>query len=106
VLLLLQPEKSVYRLLYRGPIGVAGVNVQQFLDLTALPEYIRRLPTFKDDFRVFVRQLDLGVSSVEDTVEFFPPVGIPVESMVITVTAANVNNLVNIEVWFLHSILR
>jgi hypothetical protein len=81
------------------------VNVQQFLDLTALPEYIRRLPTFKDDFRVFVRQLDIGVGAVEDTVEFFPPVGIP-ESMIITVTAANANNLVNIEVWFLHSILR
>jgi len=105
VLTLTQPEKSVYRLLYRGPIGVAGVNVQQFLDLTPLPEYIRRLPTFQDDFRVFVRQIDIGVSNIEDTVDFFPPFGIPT-SMVITVTAANAANLVNIEVWFLHSILR
>jgi hypothetical protein len=92
-------------LLYSGPVGVAGVNVKQSWDLTKLPKYVRASPTFRDNFRVFVRQTDVGVSDVSKDIEFLPAAGAPT-AIVLTLTAASAFNNVDIEFWYIHSVVR
>jgi hypothetical protein len=99
------PPDSSYRLLYSGPVGVSGVDVQQSWDLSALPPYIRERPSFVDDFLVLVRQVDTGVSDVSKDIEFVEVDGVFTE-MVLTLTAADEANLIDIEAWFLHSVVR
>lgn len=99
------PEDSSYRLLYSGAVGVVGVGVQQSWDLTLLPKYIRERPSFKDDFRVFVRQVDVGVSAVDKAIDFVEVDGVATE-MVLTLTASSVDDLIDIEAWFIHSTVR
>jgi len=99
------PPTSEFRLLYSGPVGVAGVNVQQSWDLRSLPEYVRKGLTFRDNFRVFVRQVDPGVSDVSKVIDFFPAVGAPTE-IVLTLTAAAPNDQIDIEFWYIHSTVR
>lgn len=99
------PADSSYRLLYSGPVGVAGVDVQQSWDLTLLPKYIRERPDFKDDFRVFVRQVDPGVSEVSKDIDFAEAGG-AVVAMVLTLTAANATDLIDVEAWFMPSLVR
>lgn len=96
------PSDSSYRLLYSGPVGVAGVNVQQSWDLTELPKYVREIPSFRDDFRVFVRQVDVGVSAVSKNIEFSADNSV----MFLTLTAASALNLIDVEAWFIHSTVR
>jgi hypothetical protein len=99
------PPTSAYRLLYSGPVGVAGVGVKQSWDLTALPKYVRESSTFRDNFRVFVRQTDVGVSDVSKDIEFLPAVGAPT-AIVLTLTASSPFDDVDIEFWFVHSVVR
>jgi hypothetical protein len=99
------PPTSQYRLLYSGPVGVAGVGVQQAWDITQIPKYIREVDSFRDNWRVFVRQVDPGVSDVSKEIDFSPPVGTPTE-IVLTLTAADFFNLIDIEFWYIHSVVR
>lgn len=100
------PKDSAYRLFYRGPVGVAGVDVKQTWDLRVLPPDFRRIPSFRDNWRVFVRRVDVGVTKVSEDIEFINDVeGFPV-GMVLTLTAAASSNVVNIEAWFIHSTVR
>jgi hypothetical protein len=100
------PFDSTYRLFYRGPVGVSGVGVQQTWDLRVMPLDFRRILSFRDDWRVFVRQVDAGISDVDENIGFVDDAnGFPV-GMVLTLTAASPANLIAIEAWFLHSIIR
>ena len=99
------PPDSSYRLLYSGQVGVSGVAVQQSWDLSVLPKYIRERPTFVDDFRVFVRQVDEGVSDVSKDIEFVEVDGVFTE-MVLTLTASDAADLIDIEAWFIQSSVR
>lgn len=99
------PEGSSYRLIYIGVVGVSGVNVQQTLDLTGLPEAVRKDPTFQDNWRVFVRQVSAGITDVSPNVDFLPPVGTP-EQMVLTLTAMTPLDQLSIEAWYIHSVVR
>ena len=100
------PDDSSYRLLYSGPVGVAGADVQQSWDLTLLPKYIRERTTFKDDFRIFVRQVDAGVSAVSKEVDFGLDAEGVATTLLLTLTAASEDNLIDIEAWFIHSMVR
>ncbi len=99
------PPDSNYRLLYRGPVGVSGVDVQQSWDLSVLPQYLRERPTFVDDFRVFVRQVGSGVTAVSSDVEFTEVDGVFTE-LVLTLTAADEADELAIEAWFIASAVR
>jgi hypothetical protein len=99
------PPTSQYRLLYSGTVGVAGVNVQQAWDITQIPKYARDIKSFKNNWRVFVRQVDPGVSDVSKVINFLPLVGTPTQ-IVLTLTAADFFNLIDIEFWYIHSIVR
>jgi hypothetical protein len=100
------PVDSAYRLLYSGPVGVSGVDVQQTWDLTKLPKYLREIPSFRDDFRIFVRQVDVGISNVSKDVNFAIDSSGVIVGLVLTLTAADPANLIDIEAWFLHSTVR
>ena len=99
------PDGSTYRLLYTGPIGVSGVDVEQSWDLTILPRRVREDPTFRDNFRIFVRQIDAGIASVSPEVEFEPEEGLP-ETLVLTLTAASADNELSVEAWYIYSAVR
>jgi hypothetical protein len=99
------PPTSQYRLLYSGQIGVSGVNVQQSWDITDLPKYLRNIKSFKNNWRVFVRQVDVGISDVSKAIDFLPLVGTP-EEIVLTLTAATPFDLIDIEFWYIHSLVR
>jgi hypothetical protein len=92
-------------LLYKGPVGVAGVNVQQSWDITKLPVAVREDPNVRDLFRIFVRQVDIGLSLVDSAVDFLPASG-PPEEIVLTLSASGVDVPIEIEFWFLHSVIR
>ena len=100
---LIKPPHSAFRLRYTGPVGVAGVGVQQTWDLTALPEAVRATRDFKQSILVFVQQIDSGVSSVASAVSFLPVTGTPT-TLVLTLTAAATTDVLALDVWYLHSI--
>lgn len=99
------PDGSTYRLLYTGPVGVSGADVEQSWDLTLLPRSVREDPTFKDNFRIFVRQIDAGITAVSEEIEFEPEEGLP-ESLILTLTAANTTDRLSVEAWYLYSAIR
>ena len=71
-------------------------------DLSKLPKYVRKIPSFQNDFRVFVRQTDPGISYVSKAINFIEIDGVNL-AMVLTLTAAAPTNFIDIEAWFLHS---
>lgn len=99
------PAGCTYRLVYEGPVGVSGVNVQQTLDLRLIPKNVRVDPTFRDNWRIFVRQISLGVTAVSPFVEFLPLTGVP-DLMVLTLTAMTPLDQVRIDAQFLQSAVR
>jgi hypothetical protein len=88
--------------LYQGPVGVVGVGVQQLLDLSELPAYLREQKSFRDDWRVFVRRSNLDVSDVVSSVDF----SADNTKMIFTLTSLNVDAQIDIEAWFMHSVVR
>lgn len=100
-----KPLGSAYRFLYSGPVGVAGVNVTQSWDISSMPEYIRRIESFKDSWQVFVRQVDPDVSNVDKNVSFEPDPGTP-ERIVLSLTSSNAAAQVDVEFCFFHSTVR
>jgi len=99
------PKGSSYRLFYSGPVGVAGVGVQQTLDVTSLPDAVLEDPTFADNWRIFVRQVDPGITNVSPDVSFLPLTGKP-QQMVLTVDAAAPTDNLDIEAWYIQSTVR
>lgn len=70
-----------------------------------MPENVRVDPTFRDNWRVFVRQVSAGITDVSPVVEFLPAVGVP-EQMVLTLTAMTPLDQLSIEAWYIHSAVR
>jgi hypothetical protein len=110
------PTGSTNRRFYNGPIGVAGVGVTQDFDIAnpnpgpthGMPSAIRQDPTFRDNWLVFVRQVDPGITSVAPDIEFLPPAGpgvIPT-TIRLTLDAAAITDAIDIEFWYLHSPIR
>jgi hypothetical protein len=110
------PVGSTNRRFYNGPIGVAGVGVTQDFDLAnpapgpthGMPTAIRSDPTFRDNWIVFARQVDPGITNVAPEVEFLPPAGpgvIPT-TLRLTLDAANITDEIDIEFIYLHSPIR
>lgn len=99
------PVTSKFRYMYRGPVGVAGVLAPQTFDISFLPKYVRASKHFKDNWRVFVRQIDPGVTDCGLEPDFLPAVGIPNE-MVLFFTSAAASDKVEVEAWYMHSVIR
>ena len=97
-----RPEGSEFRLIYEGPVGVAGAGVEQSLDLTLLPEYVRKSAFFRDSWRVFAQPLDDGVSQINPEVDF----NSDNDLMLFTLDSNSVDAAVHIEAWFLVSPIR
>lgn len=99
------PYGSSLRLFFAGPVGVAGVNVQQSWDLSSMPHSIREDPTFRDNWRIFVRQVDTGVSDVRPMPDFLPATGAP-DQILLTLTSSDPADSIEIEFWYIHSVVR
>jgi hypothetical protein len=99
------PLTSKFRYMYRGPVGVAGVLVPQSFDISFLPPYVRASKEFKNNWRVFVRQIDTGVTDCGLEPDFLPAVGTPTE-LVLLFTAAAPTDVVEVEAWYMHSVIR
>jgi len=105
-LALTQPDGSTFRLFYSGPIGVNGVGVTQSWDLSLMPKAVREDPTFQDNWRVFARQVDPGITNVDPDVAFnLGADGIP-DEVVLTLDASADADEISIEFWYLHSVVR
>lgn len=101
----LTPTNGVNKYLYSGPIGVTGTDVTQSFDLSILPANLLEDPTFKDNWRIFARQVDDGITAVSGAITFTPSSGIP-EALVLTLTSDDVANVLDIEFWYLNSPIR
>lgn len=102
-MLTLQKTGGAFRLTYQGSVQVAGSNVTQTWDLTAFSASIRQQESFKRNLLIFVRG-STGLSAVQPTVSFVNDSnGVPT-ALVLTLTAATVNDAIDLDVWFLHSI--
>ncbi len=94
------PADSVCRLLYTGEIGVSGVDQTVSIDLTDLPEDIRTDPNFRDNWRVFVRQVDDGVSAVSAAIDFTPASPATPTAMTLVATASATSDTLALEAVF------
>lgn len=103
------PKGSTFRMLYSGPCGVNGVAQVQKFDITILPRNVRQDETFADNFRVFVRAQSAGIQNVSPTIDFDYVTEnteqIPV-TLNITLDSDNVDNGIDVEAWYIHSIVR
>lgn len=59
---------GVHHYRYTGNVGVAGVAQTLNVDLTAIPERLRRDPNFQDQLKVDFKALDTGLSAVSPAV--------------------------------------
>lgn len=96
------PKGSEYRFFYEGAVGVSGVNVQQTFDISSLPTPARDTPSFADNWIVFVRQIDPGVSDVSEVVNFTADE----KGLILTLTAANTTDRISLEAWYMPSPVR
>lgn len=97
-----QSPRGYLRLSYNGPVLVSGTDVQQSWDLTALPEYIRADPAFKNSLLIFTRGSST-LTDVSSEVAFDPPTGVP-EALVLTLSSSTLAEI-KLDVWCLHSLL-
>jgi hypothetical protein len=93
--------RGYLRLSYSGPCGVGGTDVQQSWDLTALPEYIRADPAFKNSLLIFARAVSASLTDVSADVAFLPSTGTPT-ALVLTMTTTTLS-VIGLDVWCLHS---
>jgi len=70
-----------------------------------LPDAVLEDPTFADNWRIFVRQVDPGITNVSPDVSFLPLTGKP-QQMVLTVDAAAPTDNLDIEAWYIQSVVR
>ena len=99
------PTGSTYRMFYKGPVGVSGVNVQQSWDLSVMPKSVREDPTFRDNFIIFARQISSSLSDVSPDIDFLPSIGAP-DQLVLTLSAITPLDQIDLEAWYIHSITR
>lgn len=59
---------GVMNYLYNGPIGVAGVLQTLYVDLTAIPETIRRDKNFQDQLLLEAKSLEQGLSDIQPAI--------------------------------------
>jgi hypothetical protein len=100
------PAGSTNRRFYSGPIGVAGVGVVQDFDISQMPLAVRQDPTFVDNWIVFARQVDPGITNVETEVTFLPAAPALPTTLRLTLDAAAVTDEIDVEFWYIHSITR
>ncbi len=106
------PEGSSCRLLYTGAVGTAGVDSVISIDLVgsgALPlvsESLRSDPEFRDNWHIFVKQVDDGITAVGDAVEFTPAAPAIPTAMTIVVTAASADDVLSFDALFIPTQVR
>lgn len=96
------PPGSEYRFFYDGPVGVSGADVLQAFDISSLPSPARSTPSFADNWIVFVRQVDPGVTDVSESVDFTADK----KGLIIKLTAANTTDRISLEAWYMPSPVR
>ncbi len=99
------PVGSTNRLFYNGPIGVAGVGVTQDFDVSGMPNAALEDPTFADNWIVFARQVDAGITALSPDIAFVYANGKPT-ALRLTLDVANDTDAIDIEFWYIHSITR
>lgn len=109
-----QPEGSSNRFFSTGALGADGAAVAVDFDLTgtvtpgsaSMPEATRADPSFRDNWNVFVRQTDAGVTNVAGEVEFLPAAPAVPTTLRLLVDSDDVGNEADIEFLYMHSIIR
>lgn len=111
---LTQPDGSTMRFFSDQALAAGAVNTNVDFDLTgtvtpgsaSLPEAIRAEPSFRDNWHVFVRQTDPGITNVAPEVEFLPAAPAVPTTLRLVVDSDNVANEASIEFQYQHSVVR
>ena len=103
------PAGSTLRRFYSGPIGgIVGNNNIEF-DLTntpGMPDAVLEDPTVRDNWIVFARQVDPGITNLSPNVNFLPAAPAAPTTLVLNLDSDNPANLIDIEFWYIHSVTR
>lgn len=94
------PAQTSCRLLYTGQVGTAGVAAAISINLTALPGTVLSDPNFRDNWRVFVKQVGEGITDVDEAIDFTPASPAVPTAMVLTVAAAATTDILDLEAVF------
>jgi hypothetical protein len=98
------PVDGYLRLSFSGAAGVVGTATQNW-DLSAIPRGVRATKGFDRGFLVLARPLTGGLLNVSPVVSFvYDSEGVPTE-LVLTLTTVGVDDAVELDVWYLHSIV-
>ncbi len=111
---LTQPEGSTNRFFSSQALAANGAAVNVDFDLTgtvtpgsaSMPEDTRADPSFRDNWNVFVRQTDPGITNVAAELEFLPAAPAVPTTLRLVVDSDNVANEADIEFLYMHSIVR
>lgn len=96
------PTDSTYRLYYSGKIGVSGTQVQQAFSTEKLPPYVRATKSFRDDWRIFLKPRNSQIANLSISVDFADDNS----AFILTFDSANPNAEVDVEAWFVPSLVR
>lgn len=100
------PDGSTFRLFYSGFVGVVGLAAVVAFDISKLPLSVKQDASFSDNFIVFVRSSSSGLTNVSKDVNFnYDTEGLPAE-LLLTLDSDNAFNLIDVEAWYIHSVVR
>jgi hypothetical protein len=100
------PTGSTLRRFANAAVGVAGVGAVVAYDISDMPEAVLKDPTMRDNWLVFARQVDPGITNLSPNVDFFPAAPAAPTELRLTMDAAAPTDVLDVEFWYIHSVTR
>lgn len=100
------PAGSTLRRFANAAVGVAGVGVFVDYDISDMPEAVLADPTMRDNWIVFARQVDPGITNLSPNVDFLPAAPAAPTTLRLMMDAAAPTDVLDVEFWYVHSVTR
>jgi len=100
------PSGSTLRRFANAPVGVSGVGAVVAYDISDMPEAVLEDPTVRDNWLVLARQVDPGITNLSPNVDFFPAAPATPTQLLLTMDVANITDVLDVELWYIHSVTR
>lgn len=98
------PAGSTLRRFFNGAVGVGGgVPANVDFDISDMPDAVLQDPTVRDNFLVLARQVSAGITNLSPDVDFLPAAPAAPTTLRLNLTSDNIANIIDIEIWCIHS---
>lgn len=101
------PTGSTLRRFANAAVNVpAAVGAVVAYDISDMPEAVLKDPTMRDNWLVFARQVDPGITNLSPNVDFFPAAPAAPTELHLTMDVSAPTDVLDVEFWYIHSITR